>query len=300
MRILCCLILIFVASCTTRPPAKNAFVCDAYIGTDDLLAKARTHVLALAESIHGTNETPHAITGIACEALKRGLPVKIGIETEAWQTLPLKDALAHPFDRKKMLAAAPSLWTVEDGRSSVAVLRLLEQISIWRAMGHDVSVFAFDFSYKDDYEKTRDSSAKGKSVEWVREGVMAKHVDAAAKEFDGAIILFTGAYHARKKPFDFNGGLYESMPTRVNVRPIFSLRMRHSGGQGWMIGGTENDNGTFAEIIGPFAPPPNVVADDPVRTFQFEPTKSGSFDGSYFTGPLTVSPPAQREVRSEK
>lgn len=274
--------LIFnLASCVqiADAPSPTSLTCDPFAGTSELLDRAAGHVIILDE-IHGTNEAPEALQQLACSALERGDPVRIGLEAVWTQGVPLHAALREPFDDTAVFEAAPIMWTTLDGRGSGAILSLLKQVAAWRAEGHDVSVFAFD--------------ALGE--EWatavIRDDAMARHVDREVAGVDGVVLLLTGGFHARKRTFEFAGDTYTPMASLITVRPAFSLQMMYDGGEAWVNGSIEYEDGTIVDSVGPMTVGRNSLETGAARSIALTNPQPEDFDGSYFTGPITASAPA--------
>ncbi len=260
-------------------PSGTDLKCDPYAGTPELLERADGHIIVLDE-MHGTNEAPEALQQLACSALERGEPVRIGLEAVWTQGAPLDAALREPFDDSAVFEAAPIMWTTLDGRGSGAILGLLKQVTAWRAEGHDVSVFAFD--------------ALGE--EWAsaatRDAAMARHVDRDVSGFDGVVLLLTGGFHAQKRPFEYAGDTITPMASMIRVRPVFSLQMRHAGGEAWVNGFMQYEDGTIVESVGPMKMGRNGPAEGIARSIDLTHIQPDDFDGSYFTGPISPSAPA--------
>ncbi|WP_141620928.1 hypothetical protein [Myxococcus sp. AB036A] len=105
------------------------------------------HVLLLADPL-GTRELPAAALRMLCEATAQGLPVTLALSLPASEQPLLETYLASPGqhqDLQTMMSESP-FWrrTYQDGRSSSAMLWLIEQARRLRAAGKDISVVAFD------------------------------------------------------------------------------------------------------------------------------------------------------------
>lgn len=276
---------LLLAACTHTQEAsrRERLSCNSYAGTSELLDLADNRVIFLGE-MHGTNESPEALQQLACAALERGKPVRIGLEANWPQGVLLDAALTEPFDERAVFRAAPIMWTTLDGRGSAAILGLLRQVAAWRADGFDVSVFAFDAE--------REEWATGDNSYSPRDATMARHVDRQTEGFDGAVLVLTGSFHAQKQPFDYADGTFTPMASLITARDVLSLEMLHAGGEAWVNAAIENEDGTIVDSVGPLkmdrtAPPGSVS-----RTIVMKPSKPGDFDGAYITGPITASAPA--------
>ncbi|MFN3313154.1 MAG: hypothetical protein ACK46Q_06785 [Hyphomonas sp.] len=259
--------------------------CQPYENTDEVLAVSETHLIVLGE-MHGTNESVEALRGLICAALRAGKPVRVGLEAAAWQGGPLNQLLRHPLDETAVLEAAPEMWQVEDGRSSAAIMALLKQLGEWRSAGFDVSVFAFDYS---------SGELSGEDPAHLsRSALMARHVDEAVSDFEGAVFVLTGEFHARKQAFDLGSERYVPMAAQVTRRPVLALRMVYGAGEAWVQAVIEKSDGSYEDLTGPLKLNGTALAGAPVRSFELAGDAEGLFDGSYYTGPITASPPAIR------
>ncbi|OYW86713.1 MAG: hypothetical protein B7X53_12020 [Hyphomonas sp. 34-62-18] len=284
--------LALCAACGTAPvavvPGSGTPVpaCHPYQGFEVIAEKAESHIVVFGEAIHGTNESPAALFGLACHLAKEGAPVLVGLEAERTFSDEL-DAFLDHGDAVRLYGTTSGMWDVHDGRSSQAILLLLQNLAELRAAGLEVSVFAFDASSELDYREQADWGTVS------RDARMAETVDAAAARFSGAVLLLTGGFHARKQVFDFDGTSFVPMATGIQARPVFSLEMRHAGGSGWMIGEVDGKPFMGALDLMNGLPP-----DAPVHAFALgaeEPAYDGNtayWDGVYYTGPITASPPA--------
>src|SRR5262245_33049718 len=102
---------------------------------------ART-ALTLIGEVHGTHEMPEAMLAVACSAAQHR-PVRIGLGIPVAENERIERFLKDG-DRAELLCG--SFWHREfqDGRSSEAMLTLLDQIRRVRQLGVDVGVFLFD------------------------------------------------------------------------------------------------------------------------------------------------------------
>ena len=279
------MVVLCLAGCAHPPeaPASASLICNPYAGTAELLERADGHIIVLDE-IHGTHEAPEAVRQLACAALEQGEPVRIGLEAVWTQGAPLDAALQAPFNAGAVFDAAPVMWTTLDGRGSGAMLDLLKQVAAWRADGLDVSVFAFDGTAEEWVDAGHQATA--------RDAAMARHVDREAEDFGGVVLLLTGGFHARKQTFEFAGETYTPMASLITVRPVFSLQMIYDGGEAWVNGSIEYEDGTIVDSVGPMTVGRNSSETGAARSIALTNPQPEDFDGSYFTGPITASAPA--------
>jgi len=263
-------------------PAVAALDCPHYDGVEAVAALAADHVIIFGEAIHGTNESPDAFYALACHLAERGQAIRLGLEATHTQSAGLETFLSHPDDTGALLNGGNNAWFSHDGRSSEAMLLLLQKLAALRAKGVDVSVFAFD----SDQQETMFAA----NVNIARDAAMARHVNEAVEGFEGAVLLLTGGFHARKEAFSIEGTDFVPMATGITVRPVLSLEMLHAGGSAWMIG--EVDGEPFR---GTLALQNRLPSDAPEKAFLLEPERP-NYDGAYYTGPITVSLPAFPEA----
>lgn len=263
--------------------------CVPYAGTDAVLSHARDHLIVFGE-MHGTKEGPLAVSEFVCAALNGGLSVRLGLETGRSQTKALDRALAPPFNAVLVKQAAPTLWSTPDGKGSEATLELLAQASKWREMGKEVSIFTFDAEVRDYVNKDDISRA--------RTQVMVEEIDKQLQNFDGAVVILTGSFHAREKEFEFSGRSFTPMASLISQRPVISLDMRYGPGEAWVNASIQNEEGALTRKIGRLSLSGNVKPGTPINKIELMTTEDGLFDGVFFTGPISASPPAFPELAS--
>lgn len=269
MRSLFTIAALTLLSSTAQSEAENN--CNAYTGWQDIAEMSQSRIIMFGE-LHGTEESPKAVSGLVCELVRAGAPVRLGIEATHTQGDALDAALTWPISESDLRSAAPDMWSVPDGRGSAAILQLLENVALWRSKGSDIKVFAFDSTFKGD--------DRGLS----RSAVMAREVDAAAEGFDGAIVLLTGGYHIALNPPDRQneGG---SLASEVRARPVLTLDMVHRGGTAYV---TVSFNGGE-----PVTGAANFKSHSRIgEANSFQRSDSDPRKGYYFVGPITASPPA--------
>jgi RND family efflux transporter MFP subunit len=226
----------------------------------------RAGALVLLGELHGTREIPLLAGALACRAAHRGLRVQLGLELPSADAHALQSFLQG---EPAPLLAAPR-WTSaeQDGRTSEAMLVLLEQLRALRAQGLQVEPFFFD---------------PGPHPDWnVRDQHMAEAVLARARSDPQALVLvLTGDLHARTVP-----GLpwdSQALPMGVHLRQArpdtVSLLVRHGGGSAWIC----KPECAAAQVGG---------EPEPGRGLSRWPTDARGHDGAYAVDVITASPPA--------
>lgn len=246
--------------------------CNAYSGWEALAALAPSRIIMFGE-LHGTNESPDAVRGLLCELVNSRTPIKFGLEAAHNQGPAIDRALSWPIEDEYLISAAPEMWSVADGRSSVAVLNLLNDLAEWRAEGAEVAVFAFD------------STFEGEDRGIPRSTVMSREVDLATRGFEGAVVLLTGGGHIILNPPErlHEGG---SLANEAKERPVLAMEMLHEGGKAFVtasFGGGET-------TVGALSFQKNHSETGDARIFQL--SDDDPRMGWFFVGPITASPPA--------
>jgi hypothetical protein len=266
-----------VASAVLYPrtgTASGAIVCQP-AGLSPLLAPGQ--ILLLGE-IHGGVEGPALLGEAACAAtLDSGTAVvalEVPVQEQARLTAFL-DSDGSAEARTALLGGPFWQRSYQDGRSSLAMLALLDHLRLLRSAGHDVRIFAFD-------EKP---SAPGQ----VRDDAMAAALIAAVEAAPaGAVFLaFAGNVHTRNRvgvPWDptyvpAGAAVRERWPHRV-----VSLLLRAPAGEHWMCS-TGDDSSCGRHALGG-------VAGDAGHVELFASPRDG-YDGAVQLAAATASPPAK-------
>ncbi|MCE9672199.1 hypothetical protein LY474_30780 [Myxococcus stipitatus] len=160
-------------------------------------------VLLVADPL-GTREVPTAALRMMCEATTRGLPVTLALSVPSNEQASLDAYLASQglaSDAQSLLGGS-GFWrrTYQDGRSSRAILWLVEQTRRLRAQGKDVAVVAIDTT-----------QAQGDA----REAEMAKNLLAFhARRPTAWTLVLAGSVHARTAKVDWNSD-FEPLGVRL-------------------------------------------------------------------------------------
>ncbi|WP_240358994.1 hypothetical protein [Pyxidicoccus trucidator] len=184
------------------PATSTAPACGAPVeGASSLFSAGG--VLLVADPL-GTQEVPFAALRMVCEATAQELPVTLALSIPVSEQPLLERYLASDGDSAAVqeLLAGSAFWrrTYQDGRSSRAMLWLVEQARRLRVSGKDVAVAAID-------------SDKAHGNE--REAQLAQHLlNAQSKRPQAWTLVLTGSVHARTTEVSWDGDL-EPMGSRV-------------------------------------------------------------------------------------
>ncbi|HYC67900.1 hypothetical protein [Brevundimonas sp.] len=241
-------------------------------GTEALLATPQ-RVIVIGE-MHGTAETPAAFAEIVCAAAERG-PVTVALELPQGMQPSLDAFLAAP-DAAAALAAlegSPFLDpAMNDGRSSEAMLAMLNSVRELKLAGRDVAFHAFQPSQ---------SRPRGLDQSWYELDmghILAMAVFARA---DARVLALVGNLHARKTAIDRFPDLGLPAAAHLPAADTLTLNVAQQGGEAWNC---QRECGPNASIS---------TYDGEARGVVLEPAGDGAYDGVLALGPTTASPPVR-------
>jgi hypothetical protein len=243
--------------------------CAGVDGVDQLLAPG---IVVLVGEVHGTAQSPAFVSALACNAVGAGFPVTVALEIPVDEAARVDAFLASggaEADRAALIDGPFWAPGVADGRSSVAMVDLLDDVRVARAGGTPIDVTLLDSPSSD------------------RDAAMAARVaDAAAASPDGIVIALTGNAHTPVQPVPAADQPVAPMGQQVTgllgADRVVALDVTYSGGTAWVCADACGE--TTLQGSGP---------PDPAFTLSLhlDDTSSG-FHGEYSVGPLTASPPA--------
>lgn len=108
------------------------------------LARMPERVLLVGES-HGTEQAPAFVARLACLLVQAGRPVIVAVERDVQEQPAIDAYLASPgasADARALLLQGDWANERQDGRSSAAMLALLDQVRRWHQAGQPVRVLA--------------------------------------------------------------------------------------------------------------------------------------------------------------
>ncbi len=223
--------------------------------------------------VHGTREVPAFVAAYLCASAKQQRRTTLAIELPS----TAQDALdafmgsqGTPQDVERLLSGGPWRSPRQDGRTSIDTLRLIQQVRTLRAEGADLRVAAID-----TVAATPQRSA-----------AMAERLRAELRRgADRQVVTLVGAPHAiRSKGNRFNPAYESAIYLLADQRPL-SLTVGTAGGTAWVCRGATPDTcGATGWDI-------NRVDPAPAGPFSLVPP-SPQFDGMFYVGATTASPPA--------
>lgn len=181
----------------------------------------RTRSPVILGEIHGTAEVPALVGDVAAALVAGGGPMLLALEIPSSHQDQLDLYLASAgttADRAALFGHR--FWGFRDGRSSVAMLALLDRVRALRADGHALDVVAFDVA---------DPGAAQ------REATLAANLAAVLRRPQRPpVLVLTGNLHARRAigtPFD---STLELMAYRLRDLAPLTLDVRAPTGSAWV------------------------------------------------------------------
>lgn len=249
--------------------------------------------------IHGSVQSPAFIGDVACGLLAQGKRILVGIEFQATLDDQLQAAWQLPdAEFRKQLPAIG--WAGRtDGVASRAMFELLLRLHSLKEKGAAIDIVAFN--------GTRDLAQQARFEKLPRQGpheaAQADNIANAAKKaaYDVVLVL-VGDFHARRRMVGEGPDQFEPMALRLAPSGrLVSLRLRHAGGTSWncqLKPGVQLRLGApiAADAIACGAYPVSGSADlhhVPFLQLGVDPADatSAGFDGFFWVGPITASPP---------
>lgn len=236
-------------------------------------------VIALGET-HGTVESPRFAGALVCALARMGAPVVLALEVPTTEQPAIDMFVSGGSEAgfSEALRTSP-FWSrkVQDGRSSQAMLSLLRQVRSLRAQGLSVFVIAID------------GAAGKRKSNGTQDELMAANLTSALESHHQAhVVALLGSVHARRtagSPYD---STFRSAVHLLSARPLLSLLMVHTGGEAWVCQGA-----TMQELAcGPTRRDGNQSAATTAPTVVLDPQAWPGYDGHFYVGPITASPPA--------
>jgi len=237
--------------------------------------------ILLFGEIHGVRELPSFFGEAVCSTADAQLPVEVGLEIPKAEQASVDAFLASagtPTDVDALIATAFWNRDFQDGRSSQAMVALLERLRQLRAQGLPIHVFLFDLEASQAVAE--------------RDKLMAENLSSHSRAHPEALTMaLTGEVHAWKtKGAPWNP---DFLPMGWHLAnggaQVHSLGRATPAGTAWTCtGSTPSDCGP-GEVKATA-----VLSNDQTAGIELlpEPSKRG-YEGMYVTSTLTASPPAQ-------
>lgn len=196
--------------------------CAAIAGSERLWSIPGLRFVVVGE-MHGTAESQAIFADLVCSARRAKRPIVVGLERNLAEQDAI-DAFLAPNNHKAAIHSLLSEqgWNVRDGRSSRAMLTLLEQLRALKLRGVVSGVVAFSVAFDGS-----ESPSRG-------EERMASALLAAANRYpDALVIALVGNVHACKKTPAELGVSYPLMASFLPSAETVSLLVTDRGGEAW-------------------------------------------------------------------
>jgi hypothetical protein len=228
--------------------------------------------------VHGTSEVPAFVATYLCAATKRQRRITLAIEFPSSEQEAIDAFLASrgtPADIQRFTSTGVWRKPMQDGRTSAGMLQLVDSVRALRAGGTDIRLVAID------------GDAQGPR----RESLMAENLRTELRKDGGRQVLaLIGGLHAIRNKGKRADPNYESAVYLLADQHPLSLTVGTAGGTAWICqGGTPASCHAATWDI-------NRVSPAPATPFSLAPP-SAQFDGVFFVGATTASPPAADQPR---
>ncbi|HEX4693325.1 hypothetical protein [Sphingomonas sp.] len=201
--------------------AAASAVCHSVPGAEQLWGTEIRWVFV--GELHGTNEIPDAFVNLACLAAQQKQPVTVALEYPVDEQ-PWIDAFLVSDGGAKARAAllAAPFWhrDFQDGRSSVAFLRMFERLRAMKHRGLIAGVRCFDVS---------DSSPDRRE----RNAAMADRLVAIQAETRSRIMVLVGNFHASRSSIARAGRIIRPAASLMPRDQTITVNVIGNGGTAW-------------------------------------------------------------------
>jgi hypothetical protein len=215
----------------------------------------------------------------------------LGIELPAPEQAAIDAYVAsrgQPPDRSALTASHFWQREAQDGRSSAAMVELIERIRVLRTLQHDIHLVAFDVP-EEQASKPSDAGA--------RDVAMSRNILAARDRFPTArFLVLTGGIHARTTvgvPWDaafvpMGHHLAQALPK------LTSLEVQYPPGRAWVCSSARaSDCGDK-----PVGATRQDLGDVPFLEMASTPSPEG-YSGVFYAGHISASAPARNQAPGE-
>lgn len=257
--------------CVSGAAAQSASpACSAQNTAADELAQyvtSATRFVIIGE-IHGTQEIPAFVSAAACR-LAETRPVTVALEIHP-QAQPDIDAFlsseGDTIAREQLLSGPAWALRTADGRSSAAVLELLDQLRRMKQAGHPLVVVA-----------TRAFAPEGLPQAYSEIKIAAAWTDAAGLQPNGLVLALVGRVHASRVETPRLRSAASLLPPQAYI----TLSIGEMQGSYWGCGAEDCGFQTLPDLDAVPSVGVTLASDD------------DRFDGYYIPSTrLTASPPA--------
>ena len=240
----------------------------------------KERVVVIGEGTHGTNEIPAFVAGVLCNYAMAGRPVVMAWEFSREKQADITIFLNSDGSPAARSALVDNALRGQDGRSSVAILSMLEAVRGLRAAGSRVAVQAVDYGEFDVLLPVYASEDRYALMSQNRrQSLMAINVEELSRHYDDHAVVFFTAHASRNAAnmMSGKGVVYESATARLSHRiSVASVGFRFEAGSSWRCKGPSIDK----------------IACDAYAMPAGRGYDEAPLDRYVDLGPITASPPA--------
>lgn len=228
--------------------------------------------LVIFGELHGTKEAPALVAEFVCQIHRSGKRVGVGLEIFSSEQ-PLIDAYlassGSPTDRATLLRGPFWHRNFQDGRSSTAMINLIESLRRLKSDTQAVQVFAIA------------SSLPGMRPD----ASMALTLKEAINNFPKDIwVVLVGNVHASKVSLIANRADYQSLAYHLNSAHPFTINVEFDSGAAWNCQAACGVSALRSQ------------SETAPSGFQLSTARSPGFDAAFRIGVATASLPAVDQV----
>jgi hypothetical protein len=178
--------------------------------------------------VHGSIEAPALFAESVCALVTSGKRVLVGLEfpeADAGTFQQFLRSAGGPEDVKNLLSG--SSWSqgasqFPDGRTSQAMLDLVQRLRALRASGHELSIASF----------VRSVETQGESQTPYDKGLASSLIETESRGTYDLVMVLVGNVHASKAVVSF-GTPFEPMAMHLPQSEALTLNMVSEGGTAW-------------------------------------------------------------------
>ena len=257
---------IAVAACTPRQSQGSGGILKCERRLPALVPQLHAGTFVWFGEMHGTDESPRFVGDAVCEAA-RVSKVQLGLEIWHSEQAAIDRYLS---DGKRDKLRAGPFWATNDGRSSTAMVALLDRVRALRKAGARIQVIAYDVPEAAD-----------------RDFEMAKTA-LAARDALAIYVGLSGNIHSRRiKGTPWNKDLVPMVAHIAEAGPrVVTYDVSASGGEMWACMATADHEPECGVH-------PNSDTANGATPWTLGPAKDAAHDGVYYVGVTKAALPAK-------
>lgn len=262
--------------------------CGAPEGADALLSETAGRLMLIGEG-HGNEQSPAFVRSLVCLSLQNGESVTLALEISHTEQPRLDEFLGSDGSEEAVdaLLSGSRFWSGghRDGRSSHAMLELIQYVRQARENGAEIALLAADYHPEADPDLEQ--------TPFVRDLAMARRLEEVAGQADRTLFL-GGNMHTRRGPVEFHGQTLESIGSYIQGTEFVSVLAMTGAGESWACrfrDGEGLDCGLHEGGADFFTGSPRVLSDDEFEQSAYAEFYRDGYDYLVFLGPSTASLP---------